>query len=117
MISEARRRAIASLSEAGRSATEKLASANAAAVERVTLAQSDALRFATDERSFVAAGSPYLFERYLAAITRDFASAPITLLDHRIAGSGGETIIDMRSFRTLAPPVPDEDIGDKEPNK
>jgi regulator of protease activity HflC (stomatin/prohibitin superfamily) len=117
MISEARRRAITSLSEAGRSATEKLASANAAAVERVTLAQSDALRFATDERSFVAAGSPYLFERYLAAITRDFASAPITLLDHRIAGSGGETIIDMRSFRTLAPPVPDEDIGDKEPNK
>ena len=64
-----------------------------------------------------AAGSPYLFERYLAAVTRDFATAPITLLDHRITGAGGETVIDLRNFRALAPPGPDEDIGDKEPNK
>ena len=117
MISEARRRAIAAVSEAQRNATEKLASAEAAAFERVALAQSDALRFATDERSFVTAGSPYLFERYLSAITRDFASAPITLLDHRITGAVGETVIDLRNFHVLAPPVPDEDIGDKEPNK
>ena len=117
MISEARRRAIAAVSEAQRSATQKLASAEAAAFERVTLAQSDALRFATDERAFVSAGSPYLFERYLSAVTRDFASAPITLLDHRITGAGGETVIDLRNFRALAPPGPDEDIGDKEPNK
>jgi hypothetical protein len=105
------------VSEAQRSATQKLASAKAAAFERVTLAQSDALRFATDERAFVSAGSPYLFERYLSAVTRDFASAPITLLDHRITGAGGETVIDLRNFRALAPPGPDEDIGDKEPNK
>ncbi|MFI5011244.1 MAG: protease modulator HflK [Hyphomicrobiales bacterium] len=118
MISEARRRAIGVMSEAERGAAQKIASAQAAAVERVTLAQSDALRFATDEHAYVAAGSPYLFERYLAAITRDFASAPITLLDHRIAAAGGETIIDLRSFRAIAPPsVPDEDIGEKEPNK
>jgi regulator of protease activity HflC (stomatin/prohibitin superfamily) len=117
MISEARRRAIAAVSEAQRSATQTLASAKASAFERVTLAQSDALRFATDERAFVAAGSPYLFERYLAAVTRDFATAPITLLDHRITGAGGETVIDLRNFRALAPPGPDEDIGDKEPNK
>ena len=117
MISEATRRAIAALSEATRSATEKLASAKAGAFERVSLAQSDALRFATDEKAFLAAGSPYLFERYLSAITRDFASAPITLLDHRIAGTSGETVIDLRNFRTLVPSGPDEDIGDKEPNK
>ncbi|MBV9740916.1 MAG: protease modulator HflK [Hyphomicrobiales bacterium] len=117
MISEARRRAIAALSEATRSATEKLASAKAGAFERVSLAQSDALRFATDEKAFLAAGSPYLFERYLSAITRDFASAPITLLDHRIAGTSGETVIDLRNFRTLVPSGPDEDIGEKEPNK
>ncbi|MBV9753553.1 MAG: protease modulator HflK [Hyphomicrobiales bacterium] len=117
MISEAKGRAISTVSAAQRNATGTLASAKAAAFERVTLAQSDALRFATDERSFVKAGSPYLFERYLAAITRDFASAPITLLDHRITGAGGETVIDLRDFRALAPPVPDEDVGDKEPNK
>ena len=118
MISEASRRAISVMSSAGRSAVESLASAEAASVERVTLAQSDALRFATDERSYVAAGSPYLFERYLAALTRGFAGAPITLIDHRLAAAGGETIIDMRSFRTIAPPsVPDEDIGEKEPKQ
>jgi regulator of protease activity HflC (stomatin/prohibitin superfamily) len=117
MISEAKGRAIGALSEAQRHATERLSGAKAAAFERISLAQSDALRFATDERSFVKGGSPYLFERYLSAITRDFASAPITLLDHRITGAGGETIIDLRSFRALVPPGPDEDIGDKEQNK
>ena len=79
---------------------------------------SAALRFSTDETSYVKAGPAYLFERYLAAITRDFSGAPITLLDHRIAASGGQTIIDMRSFHALAPAqIPDEDIGEKEPGK
>ena len=117
-ISEAQRRAVGVSSEAERATLAKLASAEAGAVERVTSAQSDALRFSTDETSYVKAGPAYLFERYLAAITRDFSGAPITLLDHRIAASGGQTIIDMRSFHALAPAeIPDEDIGEKEPGK
>ncbi|SEE35578.1 Regulator of protease activity HflC, stomatin/prohibitin superfamily [Rhizobiales bacterium GAS191] len=118
MISEARRRAIGVMSEAERTTLANIASAQAAAVERITSAQSDALRFSTDEHSYLAAGPAYLFERYLAAITRDFAGAPITLLDHRIAGTGGQTIIDMRSVHAPMPPsVPDEDTGEKETGK
>jgi len=118
MISEARRRAVTAVGEARRVTTEKIAGAEAAASERVTLARSDALRFATDAHSFAAAGASFLFERYLGALARGFAEAPITLLDHRLAAQGNETIIDMRSFRAAAPPsVPDEDIGEKEPNK
>jgi regulator of protease activity HflC (stomatin/prohibitin superfamily) len=117
MIAEARRKAILVMGEARRGTAQTFASAEAAAAERVSVAQSDALRFATDERSYAAPGSTYLFERYLATLTRAFASVPITLLDHRISEAGGATIIDMRSLRALASPPADEDIGQKEPNK
>jgi regulator of protease activity HflC (stomatin/prohibitin superfamily) len=117
MIAEARRKAILVMGEARRGTAKTFASAEAAAAERVSVAQSDALRFATDERSYAAPGSTYLFERYLATLTRAFAGVPITLLDHRISEAGGATIIDMRSLRALASPPADEDIGEKEPNK
>jgi regulator of protease activity HflC (stomatin/prohibitin superfamily) len=117
MISEAKRRAIVVDAEAQRQAIANLAGAHAAAAERITVARTDALRFETDERAFVAARSAYLFERYLATLTRAFSGAPITLLDHRITGAGGATIIDMRSLRAMVSPPPDEDIGEKEPSK
>jgi regulator of protease activity HflC (stomatin/prohibitin superfamily) len=117
MIAEARRQAIVVGSEAQRQSIASLAGAHAAATERVTAAQTDALRFETDERAFLGARSAYLFERYLATLTRAFSGAPITLLDHRIVGAGGATIIDMRSLRAMISPPPDEDIGEKEPSK
>jgi regulator of protease activity HflC (stomatin/prohibitin superfamily) len=117
MIAEANRQAILVGSEAQRQSIASLASAHAAAAERVTAAQTDALRFETDERAFLSARSSYLFERYLATLTGAFSSAPITLLDHRIVGAGGATIIDMRSLRAMISPPPDEDIGEKEPSK
>jgi regulator of protease activity HflC (stomatin/prohibitin superfamily) len=117
VVSEARRGAVGVAGEAARSAIASLTGADASAAERVRLAQSDALRFETDERAYQAARPSYLFERYLSTVRRALADAPITLLDHRLAGSGGETIIDMRSFRAMIPAPPDEDMGEKEQGK
>jgi regulator of protease activity HflC (stomatin/prohibitin superfamily) len=118
MISEARRRAVETMGEARTSTLQRLAVAQAGAAERVMAARSDALRFATDERAFLRAGSPYLFERYLAALTRGLKDAPITLLDHRIVASGSETIIDLRKFHAgVAAPAQDDETGYKEPSK
>jgi regulator of protease activity HflC (stomatin/prohibitin superfamily) len=118
MISEARRRAVETMGQARTSALQRLAVAQASAVERAMAARSDALRFATDEQAYLRAGSPYLFERYLAALTRGLKDAPITLLDHRIVGSGSETIIDLRNFHAgVAAPVQDDETGYKEPSK
>jgi regulator of protease activity HflC (stomatin/prohibitin superfamily) len=118
MISEARRRAVETTGDARTVTLRRLAVAQAAAVERVMAARSDALRFATDEQAYVSAGSPYLFERYLAALTHGLKDAPVTLLDHRIAGSGAETIIDLRNFHAgIAAPTQDDETGYKEPSK
>jgi len=105
------------MSDATRSAIASLAGAEASAAERISLAQSDALRFATDESAYKAGKSPYLFERYLSTLARAFTDAPITLLDHRIAGAGGETVIDLRNLRAMIAPPPDEDVGAKEQGK
>jgi regulator of protease activity HflC (stomatin/prohibitin superfamily) len=117
MIAEASRRAVALTGDARRVAIASVAEAQASAAQRLSVARSDALRFASDENAYAAARSPYLFERYLASLTHAFAGASITLLDHRIAGAGGETVIDMRALRGVIPPVPDEDVGEKEPSK
>jgi regulator of protease activity HflC (stomatin/prohibitin superfamily) len=118
MIAEARRRAVETTGEARTTVLQRLAAAQAAAVERSRAARSDALRFATDEQAYINAGSPYLFERYLAALTRGLKDAPVTLLDHRIAGSGAETVIDLRNFRAgIAAPTQDDETGYKEPSK
>jgi regulator of protease activity HflC (stomatin/prohibitin superfamily) len=118
MIADASRRAVSVIGDAKRVAIASLAEAQASAAQRVSVAQSDALRFTSDEHAYVAAKSPYLFERYLSTLTNALGSASVTLLDHRIAGASGETIIDMRGTRSIIPPpVPDEDVGEKESGK
>jgi regulator of protease activity HflC (stomatin/prohibitin superfamily) len=118
MIADASRRAVTQMGDAKRVAIASLAEAQASAAQRISVAQSDALRFTSDEHAYVAAKSSYLFERYLSTLTNALGGASVTLLDHRVAGATGETIIDMRGSRSIIPPpVPGEDVGEKEQGK
>jgi regulator of protease activity HflC (stomatin/prohibitin superfamily) len=86
---------------------DRLDKAKAAAAEAVSGAEGDSQRFAGDVAANQLGGRAFLLERYFQTVSTEFAKAPLTLVDHRIA-PGMAPVIDLRPFAAAAKATGDD---------
>jgi regulator of protease activity HflC (stomatin/prohibitin superfamily) len=100
-------RAKGTASLAGERSWDLLDRAKAAAAETVSSAKGDSQRFTGDVAANQAGGRAFLLERYLQTVSAEFAKAPLTLVDHRLA-PGMAPVIDLRPFAAAAKATGDD---------
>lgn len=106
-IAAERGKAIATRAEARQYGTDIVTKSSAAAAETMGLAAADATRFTAEFAAAAAGGESFLLERRLTALADSLATAPLTIIDHRIPASDAP-MLDLRPFsagaaRTVEP--------------
>jgi regulator of protease activity HflC (stomatin/prohibitin superfamily) len=100
-ISGEQARARATRNQALQEATHVVNGARGDAAEAVRGARADLIRFNADRDAAAAGGKAFLLERYLGNLSIALAKAPLTIVDHRIAGADAP-VIDLRPIAGAA---------------
>jgi regulator of protease activity HflC (stomatin/prohibitin superfamily) len=97
-VARAKADAYLRLAEAQRDQRQAVAKAEGMAGETVFGARADRVRFAADAKAWNEHRDAMAVERWLGAVGRASARAPLTVIDHRLGGSDQGMTVDLRKF-------------------